>query len=115
MATHNEHGRLAEAAVVRYLESQGFTILDQNWKNRWGEIDIVAKKDDLVHFVEVKYRQSPDQGSGFDYITPAKLRQMSFAANMWVENNNWSGEYLLSAAQVSGADYEVDFIENCGF
>jgi len=115
MATHNDHGAQAEAAVVRYLKANGFTIRDQNWKNRWGEIDIVAEKNSIMHFVEVKYRQSDEQGSGFDYITPTKLRQMGFAANMWVESNGWTGEYVLSAAQVAGNKYEVEFIENCGF
>jgi putative endonuclease len=115
MATHNDHGQAGEEAVANYLQANGFEILDQNWKNRWGEIDIVAKKDGVVHFVEVKYRQSSAQGSGFDYITPAKLRQMGFAASMWTQHNRWNGDYVLSAAQVSGADYEVEFIENCGF
>ncbi len=64
-----------------------------------------------MYFVEVKYRSSPDQGSGFDYITPAKLRQMSRAADSWVLINRWNGEYVLSAAEVSSPNFEVEFLE----
>lgn len=113
MATHNDHGAEGESAVVDYLSACGFKILDRNWKNPRAEIDIIARKDGVVHFVEVKYRASDSQGSGFDYITPSKLRQMGYAAEVWVQANGWDGEHVLSAAQVSGSDLAVDFIEDC--
>jgi Holliday junction resolvase-like predicted endonuclease len=40
--------------VVKYLENRGFKILDRNYLRKWGELDIVAEKDKIVHFIEVK-------------------------------------------------------------
>jgi Holliday junction resolvase-like predicted endonuclease len=108
---HNDSGRDGEKAVEEYLVSSGFNIVDRNWKTKQCEIDVIAKKDKCIYFVEVKYRSNNDQGDGFEYITPAKLRQMSFAADYWVAQNKWEGEYCLSGASVSGDDYAVEFIE----
>jgi putative endonuclease len=111
MAKHNLSGSEAEDKVARYLSELGYKVIDRNWKTKWCEIDIVAEKDDVMHFVEVKYRTSISQGSGFDYITKTKLIQMHRAADSWAMINDWDGEYVLSAAEVSGVDFQIEFIE----
>lgn len=108
---HNDDGQLAEAKVAEYLEERGYVIRDRNWKTKQCEVDIIAEKNGCVHFVEVKYRTVSSQGDGFEYITPAKLRQMSFAAEYWVAQNRWEGEYVLSAASVSGPTFQIEYIE----
>lgn len=108
---HNLMGEAAEDEVAKYLTSHGYKILERNWKNRWGEIDIIAEKDGCVHFVEVKYRASDEQGSGLEYITASKLRQMGFAAEMWMSDHEKYDEFVLSAAEVSGPDFRVEFLE----
>lgn len=75
-----EIGRKAEARAAAFLERKGCRLLEQNWRTRWCEIDIVAERDGIVYFCEVKYRSHNRQGSGMDYITPKKLQQMQFAA-----------------------------------
>lgn len=105
--TNFSHGRVAEEAAAEYLEQHGFEIINRNWKTRYCEIDIVAKKKKMIYFVEVKYRLSEAQGSGFDYITDKKLHQMRFAAEFWVNERGWKGEYGLAAIEVSGADFRV--------
>jgi Holliday junction resolvase-like predicted endonuclease len=60
-----------------------------------------------VYFVEVKYRASPKQGSGIEYITPKKLKQMELAAEFWVADNSWDGDYNLGGIEVSGPNFEV--------
>lgn len=105
-------GRAAEAAVSRRLESDGYKILDRNWRTNICEIDLIAKKDRIVYFVEVKYRSRDEQGGGLDYITPKKLAQMEFAAGVWCSVNLWEGDCRLLAAAVSGAQFEkVQIIE----
>lgn len=99
-----EAGRRAEEAVVDYLRGHGYEVLAQNWRTRWCEIDIVAKQSGVVYFVEVKFRHNSKQGSGLDYITPKKLNQMRFAADVWVAENDWRGLYELAAIEV-GPDY----------
>lgn len=111
MAKHNISGSEAEERVARWLEDNRYKIVDMNWKTRWCEIDIVAQKNKTMHFVEVKYRNSSAQGGGLDYITKQKLRQMRRAANSWAELNSWQGQYVLSAAEVSGSAFDVRFVE----
>lgn len=104
-------GQKAESIAANWLEQQGFSILQRNWRNRWCEIDIIARKDKTLYFVEVKYRDSNLHGGGLDYITPVKLDQMSFAAGLWTKQSGWQGGYELSALEVGGEDFVVtDFV-----
>ncbi|OGL30287.1 hypothetical protein A3D14_02765 [Candidatus Saccharibacteria bacterium RIFCSPHIGHO2_02_FULL_47_12] len=110
--TNFAHGRHAEAVAAEYLENEGYVVLEQNYRTRWCEIDIVAEKGKRVYFTEVKYRQTGAQGGGLDYITPQKLKQMKFAADFWVQDHGWTGDYTLAAIELSGPEYTV---ENCIF
>lgn len=110
MTTNKQTGYDAEDRAAEYLTSEGFEILDHNWHNRWCEIDIVARRGNRVYFVKVKYRKNSSQSTGLDYITPKKLKQMSFAAEMWVSDHNWVNEYQLSAVSITDSD--MQFIEN---
>lgn len=47
-------GKIGEKVVCRFLEKHGFRIAEQNYRKKWGEIDIIAEKDGALHFVEVK-------------------------------------------------------------
>lgn len=94
-------GNHAEVVAAEFLHQKGYVILHRNWKTRVCEIDIIAKKHGTVYFVEVKYRGSKYQGNGLDYITPKKLKQMSFAAENWVQEQKYTGDYQLSAIEVS--------------
>lgn len=49
-----ELGFLAENIAARHLESQGYEVIDRNYRKPWGEIDVIAQKDDVICFVEVK-------------------------------------------------------------
>jgi uncharacterized protein (TIGR00252 family) len=100
-------GKKAEMIAREYLKSKGYKILDQNWRTRFCEIDIVARKVKTIYFVEVKYRSTINSGDGLDAITAKKLEQMQFAAEMWVNSNKWMGEYQLVAISLSGQPAKV--------
>lgn len=102
-----DRGKRAEHAVATFLKEQDHKILEHNWRTKWCEIDVITQKDTTVFFVEVKYRETTHQGDGLEYITPKKLDQMTFAAELWVASHNWQGEYCLAAAAVSGSQFEV--------
>ena len=104
-------GREAESAVADYLSSQGYKLVEQNWRTRWCEIDLVMTKKDVVYFIEVKYRHSDNQGSPFEYITPKKFRQMEFAANYWLGIKNWPGESTLLAASLTDGQKTPEIID----
>ena len=66
MARHNEVGQKGEEIASKYLEKKGFTIQDRNYRKKWGEIDIVAFKDKVLHFVEVKTVSRRSFGGHFE-------------------------------------------------
>jgi Holliday junction resolvase-like predicted endonuclease len=103
-------GQAAEEAVAEGLRKHGFKILNRNWKTRVCEIDIVAAKQKVVYFVEVKFRSGIAQGSGLDYIGPQKLKRLHFAAQVWVQNFKWDGDYRLLGASVisDGGNFKLE-------
>lgn len=105
--TSVETGRRAEAVAAAFLERKGCGIVARNWRTPRCEIDIIAERDGILYFCEVKYRVSDRQGAGLDYITPAKLRQMRFAAESWTHIHTWRGSYQLCAIEVSGPAFRV--------
>ena len=111
--TNYSAGHDAEKVAARYLEEHGYTIVALNWRHARAEIDIVAEKRELlglrkhIVFFEVKYRKSAAQGHGFDYITPKKLQQMQFAAQLYVAEHDYSGEYCLGAIELEGEEQQV--------
>lgn len=109
MATNYQSGRDAEKRGAEYLRAHGFSIRELNWKTRYCEIDIVAEKDKRIYFVEVKYRRDAVHGTGLEYLTPKKLKQMSFAAEMWIQSHNWSGEYQLAAISIDAE--QITFLD----
>ncbi len=69
-------GGIGENAVCRFLENNGYEILDRNYTIRGGEIDIIAKKGDVIAFVEVKSRRRNALSSGEESITPSKRKHI---------------------------------------
>jgi len=100
-------GRQAEAAAAAYLKRQGCKVIARNWRTRRCEIDIVAFHSGVMYFCEVKYRLHNRQGAGLDYITPKKLRQMHFAAELWLAAHDWRGDWRLCALEVSGPAFRI--------
>ena len=108
--TTTASGRSAESQVATALTRQGFRIMAQNWRTRWCEIDVIARKQNVVYFVEVKYRSSSSWGDGLSYITRQKLTAMKRAASFWVHDNGWDGDYRLWAVAVD-ADGTMETVE----
>jgi putative endonuclease len=103
-------GSSAESAVCSYLVKKGHKILFRNWKRRTCEIDIVSYLDGTIYFVEVKYRSSDRYGAGTEYITPAKLNRMKYAAELWSAQYGWTGPWSILGAGVSGKAHNLDYI-----
>ena len=69
-------GRAGEGIAAKYLEKQGAAIIARNFTVRGGEIDLIAEKDDIVHFVEVKLRNNLAFGRGAEAVTKEKQRRI---------------------------------------
>lgn len=103
-------GRRAEQCVAECLKQDGYDIVSSNWRTRWCEIDIVAIKQNVVYFVEVKHRKSNVWGDGLAAITTKKTQQMSFAASLWVQQHKWDGDCQLLAASTYGEPPQIETI-----
>jgi putative endonuclease len=77
-------GDAAEDRACRHLEVSGLTIVERNFRTRGGEIDIVARKGDVLVFVEVRSREVPDFGAPEESVTPAKRRRIVGAARRYL-------------------------------
>jgi len=73
-------GKESEALATHYLKLSGYRILECNYRNRIGEIDIIAKEGPVLVFVEVKARQTGRYGSPKNAVTPAKQLKISKTA-----------------------------------
>lgn len=72
----NSIGDRGEALAGDYLEKRGYAIVERNWSCRFGEIDIIARRDGALVFVEVKTRRAPDTDDIFSGITRQKQERM---------------------------------------
>ena len=101
-------GNLAEDKAASFLESRGFLILERNfYAKKLGEIDIIASKDNTIHFVEVK--------SGITFepiynITKSKLRHVINSAEYYLKFKNLKNAFSIDALIVKNDDIEL--IEN---
>ncbi len=80
-------GSLAENSAAAFLESQGFTIVARNFLRRVGELDIVAKLDDLLVVAEVRTRASDDYGGAAASIGHAKQRRIVMTASLFLQSH----------------------------
>jgi putative endonuclease len=96
-------GRAAEQVAADYLVRQGYAILYRNWRNRWCELDIVARKAGTVHFIEVKYRASTAYGLPAEFINHDKSQRLARAALAWTQAHSYSGPYQIDVVSVTGS------------
>ena len=83
-------GEYGERLAVRYLEGQGFTMLDRRWRCARGELDIVAVDDGCLVTCEVKTRRSVATGEPVEAVTPVKLARLRQLTALWLDQQEIS-------------------------
>ncbi len=81
-------GRGGETRARTFLEQKGFVLLKQNYRNGPREIDLVMRDGDYIVFVEVKARSRTKYGIPAEFVTPAKMRQLTLAAEAYLMEEN---------------------------
>ncbi|MHA4810699.1 YraN family protein [Flavitalea flava] len=90
MARHNDFGKKGEVLAADWLMEKGFTVLHRNWRSSRHEIDIIATRSGIVHFIEVKTGQAEKAGQMGRYgypeerVSNAKIKGMMRAAAAWL-------------------------------
>ncbi len=98
-------GNTGEDMACNFLIKHGFKILDRNYRKKWGEIDIVSTKNDIIHFVEVKTNSIKGFSKNIGYrpeenVRSWKMERMSRAIRTYLLDKNISDEQ----------EFEIDVI-----
>ena len=107
MLDRKQTGYYGERVAAKALMDLGYTILEQNYTIRGGELDLVAQKNREMVFVEVKTRRNDAFGTPLESITPKKRRRMLHAAKMYLggrDNGDIDIRFFAVAVYLNGAD-----------
>jgi putative endonuclease len=109
-------GDRGEALAARFLERAGWTILDRNFRMGRKEIDLVARRDEVVAFVEVKTRAGLGYGHPLEAITWKKRREIQQVAAAWIDRHGkpeYSYRFDAVAVQVgAGSPPTIEHVED---
>lgn len=88
-------GKIGEYSAVEHLLNWGYLILERNWRFHRAEIDIIAKRNELLIFVEVKTRQSDRFGKPEDFVSSAQRKMIIGAAARYMEKmkHEWAVQF----------------------
>ncbi len=115
MASHNDLGRAGENIAKLYLEDQGYEILDENWVHGKAEIDLIAYKNDVMVFVEVKTRSSVAFGQPEEFVHNAKQKQMELASIVYIDIMNHQKDIrfdIIAITFTKNKNYTLNHIED---
>jgi putative endonuclease len=135
LAKHNEIGKIGETVAQKFLARKGFDVVGSNYRRKWGEIDLIAVKDNLIHFVEVKtvsrksydgkFEQEINNYKPEDNMHPWKLKRLGRAIQTYLldRNNNhilkqhgknmdWQTDLACVFLDMDSRVGKVRFIEN---
>ena len=114
MALHNVTGNIGEQLAREYLEKKGFAIMETNWRKGKYEVDIIAYKDGLIVFAEVKTRSRQDYGEPEEFVTIDKQKAYVRLADKYVVAHNREEEvrFDIIAVEIEGLDYHITHLEN---
>lgn len=102
-----EVGFEGEKRAQQFLKKRGLKILSFNFHSRFGEIDIVAKSENTIHFIEVKTTKNVD---ALERITPQKMRKIIKTIGYYQLKNPFTCNYQIDAIIVTPGG--IEWIEN---
>lgn len=110
-----QFGKESESLAVRHLKKNGYKILEQNYRNSLGEIDIIAKEKGVLVFVEVKARKTPFYGSPKRAVTLKKQRKISMVALYYLKATKQTqakARFDVVALSLANDNPRVEIIKN---
>jgi len=112
---HNQRiGKWGEDVASEHLTQRGYEIIGRNVRTPYGEIDVIAKQDNITIFVEVKTRTSNKMGLPEESITPRKQEHMIACAEHYAAENeidHWQID-VISIEGKPGAEPTITYFEN---
>jgi putative endonuclease len=124
-------GNIGESVAAEFLTKHGFTVLDRNYLKKWGELDIVAKKGNIIHFIEVKSvsRKTSDWDTGSsslnspgkyrpeENVHPEKLKRLARTMQTYLlekrlDDQDWQLDIMTALIDEDKKKARVEIIEN---
>ena len=85
-----ELGAWGEDRAAALLEQEGYRIRARNFRCRFGEIDLIAEKENILAFVEVKLRKSSRHGEAREFVTASKQQRLRTTASFYLAGHAWA-------------------------
>ena len=111
MRKTKDSGDVGETLAESILIEKGYEIVDKNFRSKYGEIDIVAKNDDKLVFVEVKTRWSKRYGKPEEAVTPRKLKRIKRTIDYYLLVNKVKMSYRLEVVAIQIENGDVSSIK----
>lgn len=92
-----ELGCKGENIARRYLEDKGYCVIEQNHKTKYAEIDIIARHNDTLVFVEVRTRSGERFGLPEESLNRDKIRKLIKSSTAYVSGKQYRGHYRIDA------------------
>jgi putative endonuclease len=117
MASHNELGQKGEDLAAEFLQKKGYEIVERNWRFKKAEIDIIAKKNDVLAVVEVKTRSSNYFGDPQDFINQKKIKLLVEAINEYVISKGLDVEVRFDVIAITknNNNFDIEHLEDAFF
>ena len=114
MAEHNDLGKWGEDEAALYLEDEGYTIVERDWKIGRRDLDIIAFSPDgsILVIVEVKTRTDEEYQLPEEAVDPRKMRNLAIAANAYVKECNIDKELRFDIVSIVGCNRQVKSIQH---
>jgi putative endonuclease len=115
MVNQNQsYGKNAEEFAAQFLRQKGYEIVEKNFKNRIGEIDLIARNNGYLVFIEVKARQTDDFGGPASAMTPSKQRKLMQMAKAYMVYKNIETDARFDVVLIHGSMNapSVELIQN---
>jgi putative endonuclease len=106
MAEHNTLGKRGEEVAIKFLRQNKYIILDTAWHFNHKEVDIIAKDNDVIVFIEVKTRTTKYWGNPEEFVTKQKQRFLIQAAEKYVTNLNHNGDVRFDVISILFENFE---------
>lgn len=103
-------GRWGEQAAAEYLEKQGYQILARNFRTAHGEVDLIARQENVLVFVEVKARSSNRYGSPEYSVSPKKQMHLLSAAEKYILDHPEFTTWRVDVIAVEGETGEAKVV-----
>jgi putative endonuclease len=115
MALHNLRGMAGEDSAVQYLQGLGYQVQHRNWRTSFYELDIIAVKENVIHFIEVKTRHSLKYGHPEENVSRKKFMNLKKAAEYFLQLNPYWKRIqfdILSITRLYGKPDEFFLVED---